>query len=228
MKIQDFKSFLNNTEENILERLNLFKLLKNVNINPKEYYEKLQKLNKDIEKNLNDLKYIKDALGKYHKDINRKEISQINDVIKQIDNGNIKIYNSFKLEIGELLDLKKKAEKVNEYENLKIFNTIYKNLKGNNQDDHFNNAVNCLLKLRENIKKNNEYNDIINIIKEEIKNNEEVDFEKEIEKIMELNNNDENFKEEFTIILNAKIYEKDLNSIIYFFNNFHKKDESIK
>ncbi len=40
---------------------------------------------------------------------------------------------------------------------------------------------------------------------------------------MKLNNNNEQiFKEEFNIILNSKSYEKDINSIFYFMNNFQK------
>ena len=40
---------------------------------------------------------------------------------------------------------------------------------------------------------------------------------------MKLNNNSEQiFEEEFNIILNSKSYEKDINSIFYFMNNFQK------
>ena len=55
MKTEQLNSFLKNNEENILERLNLFKLLKNQNINSNEYYNTLKKLNKETNNILDEL-----------------------------------------------------------------------------------------------------------------------------------------------------------------------------
>ena len=69
----------------------------------------------------------------------------------------------------------------------------------------------------------NKQNNIINTIQEEIKNSDDLEIQKEITEIMKLNNNSEQmYEEELNIILNSKNYEKDINSIFYFMNNFQK------
>ena len=221
MKTVQLNSFVKNNEENILERLNLFKLLKNKNINSNEYYNTLKKLNEEINNTLEELLYIKDALEVYHKEFNKKEINKINNVIEQIKNGKVNLYNSIKIEINELLQYKNKAKKVNEVKDLKIFKLFYSKSEGGNPDERFENAYEKLKNMK-NMKLNGQ-NNLINTIQEEIKNSDDIEIQKEITEIMKLNNNSEQmYEEELNIILNSKNYEKDINSIFYFMNNFQK------
>ena len=230
IKTEQLNSFLKNEEEDIIERIDLFKLLNNKIINPKDYYESLKKLNEEINNDLKELKFIQDNLEKYHKEIHKKEIEDIKNIVKQINKGEVKIYEDRKLEITMLLRLKEKAKKVNEYKKLKLFNVFYSKAKGKDQDERFNNALNKLLNSIEEYidKKNiNNNNEIIKIIKEQIQNNNNFEIQNEIEKILKNNNDGKTVSEELNILCNSKIYEKDINSIIYFFKNFQKNDNNI-
>ena len=145
-------------------------------------------------------------------------------MIEQIKDGKVNKYNSIKIDINELLQYKKKVKKVNEDKDFKILKIFYSNSEGNNQDERFENAYEKLKNMK-NIKLNGQ-NNIINSIQEEIKNSDDLEIQKELAEIMKLNNNSEQiFEEEFKIILNSKSYEKDINSIFYFMNNFQKNYE---
>ena len=196
---KNFFSFLNNKEENILEKLNLFNLLNKV-VNPKEIYIRLKYIYNEINKTFKDLNFIKNELLIYHNEIKQKEINKISDIIM---NGKIIEYENLKKEIIYFMELKD-MDKISNIKNLNIFNIFYKYSKGNNQEEHFNNALVVFKTIKNNLKLNNNINDegknennnFIKEINDELININKFESKQEYEKIIYLfikneKNNDE-------------------------------------
>ena len=148
--------------------------------------------------------------------------------------GKVNEYSSQKIKIERLLKLKAKAEEVNNVKNLTIFKIFYNKTKGNNSEERFNKALNDIKNIKNYLKIGNRDNNvdnedkenILNTIRDELTNSNGFEVVQEIEKIMAFFKiNEEFIGDEITIIVNSKKYENDINSLIYFFNNFQKDDD---
>ena len=231
--VQSFFNFLSNDKQNILDKLNLFSLLNKV-VNSEKQYKDLNNIYNEIKETEKNITFIKDQLSIYHKDSKLKEISEMNEIIKIIMSGKVNEYNSQKIKIDRLLRLKSLAEEINNVKTLTIFNIFYKKTKGNNSEERFNKALNDIKNIKNYLKignKNNNINNedkenILNSIRDELTNTNGFEVVQEIEKIMAFFKIHEEFVgDEITIIVNSKKYENDINSLIYFFNNFQKDDD---
>ena len=83
-------------------------------------------MNEKIKKSFKELIYIKNALEKYFKDINKDEINKISNIIEKITNGTVSNYKQLNEDIDSISgDLKDKADKVYEVQKLKIFHIFF-------------------------------------------------------------------------------------------------------
>jgi len=232
IKKSKLEEFLKNEPSFIIQRLSLIKLVLE-GFNPDEQYAQLKKRNDDINKDINELKYIKDNIIIYHKDFYQDIIKRIIEVIKNNQNKKIIEYKGGR--IGDLIKetegLKELADKINEVKNLLLFNVIYDMKLGKDENKNFDSAYAKLQQIKEYLQSNtdiielnNKNKEIFKNIKEKLSNNEDEakDF---IEKMKEYCNiSNENLIDELTILFKSKKYELDINSIIFFFDNYFEKD----
>jgi hypothetical protein len=126
IKKSKLEEFLKNEKSFILQRLSLVKLILE-GFNPEEEYNQLKKKNDDINKDINDLKYIKDNIIIYYKDTYQDIIKRILEVLKNNKNKEIIKYKGGR--IGELIketeSLKDTADNINKVKNFLLFNIIY-------------------------------------------------------------------------------------------------------
>ena len=135
-----------------MQRLSLIKLIL-VGFNPDEQYNKLKKINNDI----NELKYIKDNILIYYKDFYQDNIIRIIEVIKNNQNKKIIEYKEGRIrdlikETEDTEDLKELADKINEVKNLLLFNVIYDMNSGKNENKNFENSYETLEKIEKYLK----------------------------------------------------------------------------
>ena len=235
IKKSKLEEFLKNKPSLIKKRLSLIKIIIE-RFNPDEQYEKLKKRNNVINEDLNELKYIKDNIIIYHKEFYQDIIRKIIEVIKNNQNKKIKDYKSGRL--GEFIKdiktsgLKDLANKINEVKNFLLFNVIYDMNSRRDENENFENAYDKLQEIKENLQNNsniieliNKYNYIFREIKEKLSNNEEKanDFIKKMINYCKIENNTELIND-LTIFFKSKIYEMDINSIVFFFENYFEKD----
>lgn len=156
-------------------------------------------------------------MKKYFNKINEKEICKIIKIVKILENENTTYedYDNNKLYISNLLDLKEKANQVDKIKNLYLFDIIYKNTKGKDQNEHFNIALQKLKNIKSIYKSNNENDkNLLAKIKKE-----NIHIEKEIKEYDE-----KIFDNELSLLINFDSYESDIKSIFYFFDNLYKDE----
>ena len=232
IKKSKLEEFLKNEETFIIQRLSLINLLID-NYKPKEKYESLKKINDNINKEINKLKYIKENYILYFKDSEQDKIKKIIEVIKNNQNKRIIEYKGGR--IGEIIqgtkNLEEIAEKINHVKNFLLFKVIYEMNLSNDESKNFDIAYDTLEEIGRDIKEkdsvielNNKYNKIFRKIKEKLSNNEE-EANKFIENLKNYYQIDKtNLIDELTILFKSKKYELDINSIIFFFENYFQKD----
>ena len=95
----------------------------------------LESINKDIE----DLNYIKNALSKFQREKYQVEIRQMAEIIKKLEKIKIKEYKDDKIiePIGKLKNNYTLAQQINSVREFLLFQVIYDNTKGNNQETRF-------------------------------------------------------------------------------------------
>jgi len=235
IKKSKLEEFLKNEPTCIKQRLSLIKLILG-GFNPDDQYKKLKDRNDEINKDLNGLRNIKDNIIIYHKDCYQDIINKIIEVIKNNQNKKIIDYKGGK--IGDLIkETEKKglgdlAIKINEVKNLLLFDVIYGMNLGRDEEANFDYAYKTLIEIKENLQNstdiielNNKYKEIFKRIKEKLSNNEDEanNFIKKLAKYCEIENNTKLINE-LTILFKSKKYELDINSIIFFFENYFVKD----
>ena len=229
ININKLNEFFDNKKEVVIKRLGLIKFLMQ-DFNPGEQYSKLKKIIEDIKIDIAELTYIKNALTVFHRVTYKKEIKDIINIIRRLEDGKIKDYNNQEIKgpIGTLKKQKIIAEKVNSVKDFLLFKVIYETSHGNDQEKRFQEAVTNLERIKELFDKNTKANKIyeqnkkiFEKIKELLSYNESK-AEKFIEQMKEYFNIKENkeLEEEITILFKSKKYEIDIKSIIYFFESF--------
>ena len=167
IKKSKLEEFLKNDKSFIIQRLELRNLYEY--FETEKNYSELKKQNDDINLELDTLKFIKDNLILYHKETYQEKITSMKEVIENNKNKRIKEYKGGKIknlleEIGnEENDLKKLANKINSVRHFLLFEVIYNNNPGKNENEHFDNAYNELCKIKKILNKGKDkIDDIIN------------------------------------------------------------------
>ena len=231
IKKKTLDEFLIIEDSIIKKRLNLLGLIFE-NYNSNDEYYRLKKINKKINQDINKLIDFKNNIMIYHRETYKDKIDEIMKLIKDSQFKKIKDYN-----IGKLKEIIKGIEEINniidKVKNNLLFNVIYENMNlGNNEEEHFNNAVEKLDNIGKELKNNTdfdkiysikEYKDIFDKINEKLSNNEKrvqefINYD--LIKYFGITNND--LINDLNIFFKIKKYEMDINSIIFFFEFFQK------
>ena len=229
LSIKKLEEFLKN-EKVVIKKLGLIKIILNY-FNPSQFYQDLIKLIEENKKDVNNLTYIKNSLQIFHREKYRKEIKTISRVIKELTEKSIKNYKTQKMQatIQALKNLKSTADQVEKYKDFLFFKVLYDNEHGNDQDKIFQQAKKKLNQIQDLFKTKASANeiyqnnkDIFNKIKE-ILSNDESKTNKFINQIIDYFKIENKILiKDLIIIFKSKNFERDLKSIIYFFESFQK------
>ena len=223
---------MNNSESFILQRLSLINLTSKGFI-PRDEYKKLQRKNEEINKDIKNLEYIRENIIIYHKVYYQDTIKKIIDIIHDNKNKEISQYKTegkIKEIIKESDNLKVLAEKVEKVKNFLLFNVLYELNIAEDEDKTFNKAYKELDNIRDLLHNNigvdelyKKYKVVFDKIRDKLSNNEETakEFIKYLTDYYNINN--ENLIDDLKILFKSKKYELDINSIIFFFDNFKKE-----
>ena len=229
---KNLEEFLSNSKDVVEKRLGIIKLKYEV-FGIENILEKLKKILDNIKNDIKILTRIKKSLSISQRERYQKEIREMIEIIKNLDNIKITEYNSDSLALP-IVRLKNQFEiivrDVDLVQDFLLFKVIYDNTKGNNQEIRFKKAKEKLEEIKislenkkkpdlDEIYKNNKEN--FDIIKIKIINNEKRSekFFKDFKEYFKIGENKE-FVEDIIILFNSKKYELDLKSLLFFFNNF--------
>ena len=228
------EEFFTNSEEVVKRRLGLIKL-KFDNFGPENAHYKLKKILENIKNDIKILSHNKKSLSIFQRERYQDEIKKMIDFIKKLENIKIKEYNDDKFTepIESLKGLEVKANQVDLVQDFLLFEVIYENSRGNNQEIRFNKANDKLEEIKklfetkekpdiDEIYKQNK--EIFDNIKKKLINNEKR-AEEFFETFKKYFNIGENKVKDLALLFNSKKYELDLKSIIYFFNSLNKEDD---
>ena len=230
---KQLEEFFGNPEEIIKRRLELVKLCVD-KFEPENSYEELKRTLENINKDIKLLSKIKTSLSIFQKERYQEEIKQMVELINELYTIKLKDYFSetyYEL-IDKLKSLEEIAKQTESVQDFLLFIVLFNNAKGNNQEIRFNNAKEDLEKIKELLSKEKpdinelykQNKETFDIIKKKLMNNKDRADKffkkfKEFFKIDETKDKKE-IMDDLTLIFNSKKYELDLNSIIYFFDNF--------
>ena len=226
------EEFLKN-EEQAIQRLTLIKLIKQ-NFNANEKYNEIKKKNDEINKDIEELKYIKDNIELYYKNSKKDLINGIVEVIKNNENKTInELLKIIKDKLSNAKMLKNKADIINKSKNFLLFKIIYKLNTNKEEDKKFDFSYDKLEEIRKSF--NNyinidelykKYKDIFDKIKDSLNNNgDQVDkFINDLINFYNINN--ETLIDELIIFFKIEICEIDINSMIFFFNYFETNNKT--
>ena len=238
--------FLKNDEDFLIKRLKLITIL--IEDFPyRDTYLNLKKRNKEISEKIEKLKNILDNISIYFNDLYKDQIKILRKTIKENQKTKIKEIEGGKInEIIKELDTKDFNELISNIEKVKnflLFNTIYEMYPANTENSQFNNSlkilgeigeylisnnVNCSTPTEEKIKK---YKDIIEKTNEKMSTKNEKESEEFIKDFInyysiDVKQNEELIKK-LNILFKSKKYEIDINSIIFFFENFADNNDDL-
>ena len=240
IKKSKLEEFLKNDESLVKKRLELIKLII-PGFNPDEKYNDLKTTNDKINKEINELKNIKNSIKIYHQDFYQDIIQKISDVTKTSQNKKIGEYKQG----GKVGDLIKKTEneglkelvyKIDRVKDFLLFNVIYDMNPKKDENEKFESSYDILENI---IKELNDEKKTENVIITELNSKYKEYFKKIKEKLCNDNQEAENFieklktdykvtnsklRKELNILFKSKKYELDINSIIFFFNYKFEKD----
>ena len=238
IKYEYLKNLINDEKEVVVEKLNILSLAQNTTIDQEDIYDNISKYYKDMKDDLDKLSYYKTTLELYHSQTKNNDISKI---IKNIEIIQKETYSNYyketKADIQALFDDSENLVKdIEDVQNSKIFKIFYqnecKNQKNNKNDkettpfdkayDEFKKFKNLLITHGTDYLKKDSQNIIIKKIKELYKEDKTIQNE-----LSSLISGEQQNEEEVTIMLNAKNFEKDLNSMFEFFSYF-KNNENLK
>ena len=234
IKKDTLEKFLKIDRTIIKRRLDLIKLIID-GFNPMAKYEELKKQFDDADEEIKRLQFTKDNIIIYFNQTYQELLQKLIEVIDDNKNKEIRQYREG--QIKELLDkcndLEKTAKKIYEVKDFLLFNIIYEMNASNDENKNFKIACDKLDEIDKSIKSTNAtateiyslYTNIFEKIREKISNDEEKanKFVNDLKKYYKLNNED--LIEKLTILFKSKKYEKDINSIIFFFSYFEKNNK---
>ena len=236
IEIKKLKEFLENDKKSIINKLGLIKIILS-DFGPEEEYSKLKEIIEKIKNDIDELSLIKNSLLIFHRNKYQREIRDISNLIKDMQEKNLKNYKAEATQesIKNIMDLKPTVENVKKVKDILLFKVLYDEAYGNDQEKRFEDASEKLKNMKKifgesdaanKIYQDQENKPIFNKIKEMLSKNEakaEI-FIEQMKTYFNLKGKDELIKD-LTIIFKSKKYEMDLKSIIYFFENLNFKND---
>ena len=234
---KDLEKFLNENEDSyVKDKLDLISLIM-TNYNPITKYADYKRNIVDINEKVEKLKFIKDSLMIFHRNLYNSDIKKITNILNEIENSPIQ---KFKAEdtrktIEELEKHNTLCEEIRKVKDFLLFKKIFENATGKDQAEIFENArwklktlVELFNKNKENIEvifNEKEFKNTFADIKEELgRKNNETKSKKFIEQMKEYFNIENKLViNDLKMIINSKKYEIIVKSIKYFFDNFLNK-----
>ena len=215
-------------------RLNLIKLILE-GFNPETKYNELKKQYDKINGEIKKLEKTKENIIIYFNKTYQELLQNLIEVINNNKNKEIKEYKEggIKALLDECDKLEEKTQKISRIKNFLLFNTIYEMNSTGDENNSYNKAIKILddgignsLKTCNATQIYESYKDIFEKIREKISNNEEKaqQFIQDLTKYYKLEDN-KDLIEKLTILFKSKKYEKDINSIIFFFSYFQKDNQ---
>ena len=226
--------FLKNDKDVVIMRLGLINIIYK-EFNPYTVYDKKIKEIKEINRDIEKLKYFKNSLLIFHRYVYLEKINEITNLIKELQENSIKNYNNTHTKeiIEESYELEQICSKVNLVKDFILFRLIYDETSGNNENIRFEEALTKLDNIKQQIIDNmpakiiyQKNKKLFDKIKETLSDKES----KANQMINQLKNYCEIRKKttlinDLTIIFKSQKFEMDLKSIIFFFESINPNDK---
>ena len=224
-------------DEYAKEKLGLISLILEDYVAEKRYFEYKNIIDK-INKTVDELIKTKDSLMIFHRNTYIEEIRNISKILEKIEKSNISNFKNN--ETNKLVEVLKNKHKdliiqIDKVRDFLLFQKIFEDTKGINQEDRFNKAYFKLEELKGKFKENpknievifndKSFKNIFEKIKEELSRKDEIKSNEFVEQM--INNfevTDENAIKDLKMLIKSKKYEMIVKSIDYFFNYFLNKD----
>ena len=230
IKKKKLEEFLKSPENIIKERLSFIKLLLE-GFDPNQEFERLKTKNDNINKDMKDLKFVKDNIIKYYKDTYKDLIKRIMNIMNDNQNKKIEQYQGGRIRelIEECNKLKETANQISKVKNFLLFEVIYEKNRGKTEDEKFVNSYEELNNFIDSLKNNPDINQlykehkyIFDKINEKLSNNDKKanEFINYLKENYDITNKE--LIDDLTILFKSKKYELDINGIIFFFEYFEK------
>ena len=201
-----------NINNPVIQKLALIKIIL-PKYDPLENYGKYIKLITDINKKIQDLKYIKNSLIIFHKNTFSEQIKKLTNIINDIETKTIKEFNVDKIQqdITKLFELKTQCDEINKVKDFLLFKKIFEKTKGRDQEVRFKDALDNLKFIKKSFENTKDletifkfklqkeedskkFENIFEIIKEELSKKEDSHSDIFIKQMIEYFNIDENKK----------------------------------
>jgi len=198
-----------------------------------DYKINIKNINEKVEK----LKFIKNSLMIFHRNLYNDDIRKITIILDEIENSPIQKFRTegTRKSIEALMKHEGLCDEIKKVKDFLLFKKIFENTQGVDQADCFENANIKLRELKKLFKsestdieiifKDTNYINIFKDIKEELGRKSESKSTKFIDQMIDyFNIKDNTVIKELKMIINSKKYEMIVKSIKYFFDSFfHKK-----
>ena len=190
--------------------------------------DKIQK--EKIKNNIAQLKYIVQTLSLFHIDKYRQEISEINRILNKLKRNHLQNedYEKILVDTSKFMNLMPLCQQINSVKDLLLFKALFENCREQDDEKGFKKAYEYLLEINKDLHKDSikikefytKYKIIIDKMIEKLGNNEKLfdKFMQQIKVFFCLKN--EELIDDLIILFQSKKYEKEINSIVYFFKNF--------
>ena len=235
--IKKLDEFLKNDEKLVKERLSLIKIILG-DYEPETEYTDLKKKIALIKNDISELNSIKNALLIFHRNSFKKEINDISNIVKDLNEKNLNNYKipTVQESIKNLKRFQTTEKEIIKVKDFLLFKVLYDEALGNNQEKRFDEATKKLKEIEALFEKNATSNeiyqknkDIFNKIKDMLSNNESKanNFIDQMIKHFKIKDK-KDLISELTLIFKSKMYEMDLKSIIYFFESLNIQKDNNK
>ena len=218
--------------KNKLELITLILANYDPNTNYTKYKKNIEKINEKVEK----LKFIKNSLMIFHRNLYNEDIKKITDILEEIENSPIQKFNmdETRKAIESLEKHNDLCDEIKKVKDFLLFKKIFENAQGQNQSELFDDATKKLSLLKESFIKNSsnielifneaDYVNTFKDIKEELSRKIESKSKTFIDQMIDyFNIKNETTINDLKMIINSKKYEMIVKSIKYFFDNFSDK-----
>ena len=197
-----------------------------------DYKSNIEKINENVIK----LKFIKDSLMIFHRNLYNEDIRKITIILDEIENNPIQKFKAeeTRKSIEDLLKHLPLCDEIKKVKDFLLFKKIFENAQGKEQAERFHDANTKLKELKELfaqkssdievIFNHKNYIDTFRDIKEELGRKSEIKSKEFIGQMIDyFNIKNVQIIKDLNMIINSKKYEKIVKSIKYFFDNFFNK-----